>query len=84
MPLCSDIVCNVLNQIQAIALDVATYENPTKIICHTADITFTFIYSWIARQLQVGRTFAFLLARSDFKPETSFGFLIPDYTGQST
>ena len=41
-------------------------------------------YSWIARQLQVGCALAFLLARSDFKPETSFGFLSPDYTGQST
>ena len=41
-------------------------------------------YSRIARQLQVGRTLAFLLARSDFKSETSFGFLSPDYTGQPT
>ena len=41
-------------------------------------------YSWIERQLQVGRTLAFLLARSDFKPETSFGFLSPNYTGQPT
>ena len=41
-------------------------------------------YSWIARQLQVGRTLAFLLARSNFKSETSFGFLSPDYTGQPT
>ena len=43
-----------------------------------------FAYSWIARQLQVGRTLAFLLARANFKSETSFGFLSPDYTGQLT
>ena len=41
-------------------------------------------YSWIERRLQVGRTLAFLLAMSDFKSETSFGFLSPNYTGQPT
>ena len=41
-------------------------------------------YSWIACQLQVGHTLAFLLLRSDFKSETSFGFLSPDYTGRVT
>ena len=41
-------------------------------------------YSWIACQLQVGRTLTCLLSRSDFKSETSFGFLSANYTGQST
>ena len=41
-------------------------------------------YSLIERQLQIGRTLAFLLARSDFKSETSFGFLSPTYTGHVT
>ena len=41
-------------------------------------------YSWIACQLQVGRMLAFLLAKSDFKSETSFGFLSQDYMGQPT
>ena len=41
-------------------------------------------YGWIERQLQVGRKLAFFLERSDFKSETSFGFLSPNYTGQPT
>ena len=41
-------------------------------------------YSWIACHLQVGRTLAFLLPRSDFKFKTSFGFLSSNYTGKST
>ena len=39
------------------------------------------VYSWIAHQLDIGRTSAFLLLMSDFKSETSFGFLIENYTG---
>ena len=31
-------------------------------------------YSWIAHQMEIGTTLAFLLLRSDFKFETSFGF----------
>ena len=38
-------------------------------------------YSWIANQLHIGRTPAFLLSKSDFKSLTSFGFLIENYTG---
>ena len=37
--------------------------------------------SWIACELQVGRTLTFLLSRSNFKYETRFGFLSPNYTG---
>ena len=41
-------------------------------------------YSWITHQMDIGTTLAFLLSRSDFKSETSFGFPSPNYTGQST
>ena len=37
-------------------------------------------YSWIARQLDIERTPTFLLLMSDFKSETSFGFVIENYT----
>ena len=37
-----------------------------------------FDYSWIACQLEVGTTLAFLLTRSNFKSETNFGFLDPN------
>ena len=35
-------------------------------------------------QLEDKTTLTFLLLRSDFKSETSFGFLSPNYTGQAT
>ena len=38
-------------------------------------------YSWIAHQLDIGRTPAFLLSMFHFKSETCFGFLIKNYTG---
>ena len=37
-------------------------------------------YSWIARQIHIGRALAFLLSMSDFKSETSFGFFSENYT----
>ena len=47
-----------------------------------------FSTSWIVCQLQVGvtlgRRWDVIVTRSDFKSETSFGFLSPDYRGQST
>ena len=39
---------------------------------------------WIAHQMHIGTTLAFLLPRSDFKLETGFGFPSLNYTGQST
>ena len=39
------------------------------------------MYSWIAHHLDIGRILAFLLSMSGFKSETSFGFLIENYTG---
>ena len=42
------------------------------------------IYSWIARQRDIGTTLAFLLKSSDFKSETRFEFPSPHYMGQST
>ena len=38
-------------------------------------------YSWIGHRLQTGLTLAFLLLSYNFKSETSFGFLSPNYTG---
>ena len=51
---------------------------------HAANCSAHFIYSWIARQMDIGTTLASLLLRSNFKSETSFGFLSPNYTGQRT
>ena len=36
-------------------------------------------YSWIARQLDIERTPTCLLWMTDFKSETSFGFVIENY-----
>ena len=41
-------------------------------------------YSWIAHQMDIGTTLAFLLSRSDFKSETSFGIPSPNYTCECT
>ena len=41
-------------------------------------------YSWIVCQLEVGFELAFLLVRSDFESEASFGYLSPNYTGHVT
>ena len=41
-------------------------------------------YSWIAHQLGIVILSSLLLLKSDFKSETSFGFLSPNYTGQVT
>ena len=41
-------------------------------------------YSWIAYQMDIGTTLVFLLSRSDFKSETSFGFPSPNCTAKST
>ena len=41
-------------------------------------------YSWIAQELQSVLTLAFLLWMSNFKSETSFGFVNPKYTGHVT
>ena len=38
-------------------------------------------YSWTSHRLQTGLTLVFLLWLSNFKTETSFGFLSPNYTG---
>ena len=45
---------------------------------------FPTIYSWITHQMHIGTTLAFLLSRSNFKSETSFGFLSPNYMGNVT
>ena len=37
-------------------------------------------YSWIARQLDIECTPTFLLLMPNFKSETSFGFVIENYT----
>ena len=42
---------------------------------------YPLLYSWIARQLGIGRTSAFLLSMFDSKSAPSFGFLIENYTG---
>ena len=39
---------------------------------------------WIAHQMDIGSMLAFLLSRSNFKSETSFGFPRPKCTGQIT
>ena len=40
-------------------------------------------YTWIVHQMDIGTTLAFLLSRSVFKSETSFGFPSQNYTGES-
>ena len=40
-------------------------------------------YGWIAHQMYIETSLAFLLSSSDFKSETSFGIPGPKYTRQS-
>ena len=42
---------------------------------------FAVFYSWIACQLEVGTTLTCLLSGSNFKSETSLGFLTSNYRG---
>ena len=41
-------------------------------------------HGWIAHQMHIRTTLAFVLLRSGFKFETSFGIPSPNHTGQST
>ena len=80
----SDQMCNICCKARYLVRDSFYGDTIYLNEYHLAKKNLATQYSWITCQLEVGITLAFLLSRSNFKSEASFGFLSPNYTGHVT